>query len=72
MKRIVILAVTARHIKTDLEGKHYIENDTEVAARVNAKTSVAFAMALAKNKYPNALSFEIYEPISDSDQVDRV
>lgn len=71
-KRITILAVTGRRVKTDVDGNHYIEHDTEVVARVNPSMSIGDALHYARIRFPAALSLEIYEPRTDSSEVERL
>lgn len=63
---VAVLVVLKRDIVTPVTGEPaYIAIDTKVL-RFDDSTPLADALAVSSTQYPDALSFEIYIPRSDS------
>jgi len=63
---VCIVAVLSRKIVVPVTGEPaYIVQEAE-AERFGDATPVVLAMDMMHSKFPNALSFEIYRPITDA------
>jgi len=67
---IAIMAILSQTIVEPLDAPAYVDRETEVQ-RFADDTLIVTAMELMYHKYPAALAFEVYRPITDATAMPR-